>query len=180
MGFLVPLFLPLSSSICLFVMSTCLEKSMSVCNMFVFQIGRSFCSKILSMGSVADNIVHSGTCLITISVDQCLNSQPGPSSSYSSLSLSLSLSLSIYIYIYIYISVCVCGQYHFCPDIAFCSAIVLSSIVGNPLICGSGSIEGCSVSVTLVPPSFSLESSPGNVLKLPPLVLNHLFLFPPI
>jgi hypothetical protein len=59
------------------------------------------------MGSVADNIVHSGTCLITISVDQCLNSQPGPSSSYSSLSLSLSLSLYIYIYIYISLSVCV-------------------------------------------------------------------------
>ncbi|XP_059454557.1 probable LRR receptor-like serine/threonine-protein kinase At4g30520 [Corylus avellana] len=36
------------------------------------------------------------------------------------------------------------------------------NIVGNPLICGSSSTQGCSGSVTLVPPSFSLESSPGK------------------
>ncbi|KAG6625561.1 hypothetical protein I3843_16G103900 [Carya illinoinensis] len=36
------------------------------------------------------------------------------------------------------------------------------NIVGNPLICGSSSTESCVGSTTLVPPSFSLESSPGK------------------
>lgn len=36
------------------------------------------------------------------------------------------------------------------------------NIVGNPLICGTSSNEGCFGSVTLVPPSSFLESSPGK------------------
>ncbi|KAA8535406.1 hypothetical protein F0562_030409 [Nyssa sinensis] len=36
------------------------------------------------------------------------------------------------------------------------------NVVGNPLICGSHSTEGCSGSVTSVPFSFSLNSSPGK------------------
>ncbi|XP_015891364.3 probable LRR receptor-like serine/threonine-protein kinase At2g23950 isoform X1 [Ziziphus jujuba] len=36
------------------------------------------------------------------------------------------------------------------------------NIVGNPMICGSSTIESCSGSITPVPLSFSLESSPGN------------------
>ncbi|KAB1212010.1 hypothetical protein CJ030_MR5G025402 [Morella rubra] len=35
-------------------------------------------------------------------------------------------------------------------------------IAGNPLICESSSAEGCSGSATVVPSSFSLESSPGK------------------
>ncbi|XP_062078494.1 probable LRR receptor-like serine/threonine-protein kinase At2g23950 [Humulus lupulus] len=36
------------------------------------------------------------------------------------------------------------------------------NIVGNPLICGSSSTEGCSGTVTPIPLSFSLDSSPGQ------------------
>lgn len=36
------------------------------------------------------------------------------------------------------------------------------NIVGNPLICGSSSIDGCSGSITPIPLSFPLDSSPGK------------------
>lgn len=36
------------------------------------------------------------------------------------------------------------------------------NIVGNPLICRSSSVDGCSVSVIPIPRSFSLDSSPGK------------------
>ena len=63
-----------------------------------------------------------------------------------------------------------CRQLLYLPWFCFLFHICLisSSIVGNPLICGTSSNEGCFGSVTLVPPSSFLESSPGNALKSKP------------
>lgn len=56
--------------------------------------------------------------------------------------------------------------------------------MGNPLICGTSSNEGCFGSVTLVPPSSFLESSPGNAPKSkpssgfrPPLSFSLIFVY---
>lgn len=127
---------------------------------FLFWLVKVFIFKIWSMGFVHVIHVYSETCLITISVDQCLKPQPGPSSM---VTLPLSLSL-------------LCCQLLYFPWFCFCFTFFLSSIVGNPLICGSSTNQGCFGSVTLVPPSSFIESSSGNTLNPPPLVLDHLFL----
>lgn len=102
--------------------------------------------------------MHSGTCLITISVDHYLSSQPG----HSSMLLSLLL-------------ICLfCGHgiilFHSvnCASVLIHCFFCLFSIVGNPLVCGSSTTEGCSGSATLIPISFSQVSSEGTSFYLAP------------
>jgi len=109
--------------------------------------------------------MHSGTCLITISVDHYLSSQPG----HSSMLLSLLL-------------ICLfCGHgiklFHSvnCASVLIHCFFCLFSIVGNPLVCGSSTTEGCSGSATLIPISFSQVSSEGTSFYPPTFSVSYIF-----
>lgn len=98
--------------------------------------------------------MHSGTCLITISVDHCPSSQPGHSSM---LSLISSCACFVDTVVFYYSNKVFNCAFFVLIHCYFC----LCSIVGNPLVCGSSTTEGCSGSATLMPISFSQVSSEG-------------------
>ena len=128
-------------------MKPCLSLSLSLC-IYLF-------SGVYVNGLVIDSFLLNvlfffiGICHTTISVDQC----PG-------FLLELSSMFARFVCFLLLVSLIISCFSLLVIGFLLCFII---SIVGNPLICGSKDVDGCSGTAIPVALSFSMGSSPGKI-----------------